>query len=98
MRRDAGRWITLERDVIPAQRPRLFRPDAGGQRQDHMGAEILIALRHAQQRRRLVRGHCPGRTPGLARRRFHQRGHIAPDVIRGLGMPDRRDMAISDSA
>ena len=44
MRRHSGARITVQRDMIPAQRPRLLGPDAGGQRQDDVGAEVVVAL------------------------------------------------------
>ena len=49
---------------------------------------------HAQQRRRLVRGHGLGRTPGLARRRLDQRGDVAPHMIPGFSMPDGPHQAV----
>ena len=47
--------ITVEVHVIPAQRPRLLSPDAGGQGHDDVGAQVVVVLGGAQQRPGLVR-------------------------------------------
>jgi Na+(H+)/acetate symporter ActP len=40
-----GTWVALKVDVIPSQRPRLFRPDAYQEAQDNVGVQAVRACR-----------------------------------------------------
>jgi hypothetical protein len=81
----------------PSAAPVPPRSGARGQGQDDVGAEVTILPGRAQQRRGLVSGHGPGWPPAPTRRRFDQRGNVAPDMVPGLGTADGPDQAVFGS-
>ena len=87
-----GDWAGLQVGLVPDERLRLLGADTGEQGQHHVGREPVAAgLDGLREHDGLVQRHRLGRPPFLPFGHVDQAGHVAADLIAGLGLGRRLD-------